>query len=248
MILDAPTKSLEIVLGEAMTTTDMDVTASYGDFAGPGFVPGASDGVTDGTTPVTVVAAPGAGVQRLVQEVRVYNADTVPHTLLLQLNNASTIRIIEAATLPVGGSFLYAPTVVSADIAPAQIVDSAVLAGAAVPLTTATPLDVTSITVGPGRWLLTGAVYFTGAAGTTVTRVVGSISDTVNTLDLSPGQYADAYLAAAAFSVIGEDISAVGMAVTVTPGGSTTYHLVAQATFAVSTLAAYGIITAVEIL
>lgn len=248
MILDAANKSLEIVLGEAMTTAEMDVTASYGDYAGPAFIPGAADTVTNGVTPVTVVAAPGAGTQRLAQEIRAYNADTVPHTLLLQLNRGGTIRIIEAATVPVGGSFLYAPTVRSEDAAPAQIVDSAVLAGAAVALTTATPLDVTSVTLGPGRWLLTGAVYFTGAAGTTITRVVGSISDTLDTLDLLPGRYSDAYLAAAAFSVIGEDVSAVGMAVTVAPGGSTTYHLVAQANFAVSTLGAYGLITAVEIL
>lgn len=118
MILDTTLKSIRVVLGEAKTTTDCDVTASYADQTGAGFLPGNNDTVTNGTTPVTIVLAPTkAGVQRSVQEITVHNNDTVPHTVILQLDDNATIRIFRQATVPAGGDFAYSPTVSPGSVA-----------------------------------------------------------------------------------------------------------------------------------
>jgi len=106
MILNSTLKSIRVVLGEATTTNECDVTASWGDYAGTQFVPGAADASTNGTTPVEIVAAPGASEQRLCQEITVFNADTVLHTVILQLDNNGTIRVFRHQEIPVGGPVL----------------------------------------------------------------------------------------------------------------------------------------------
>ena len=108
MILDATTKSLTIVLGEAKTTTDCDLTASWGDQTLDEFVPGNNTLVSNGTSSVTVVPAPAvAGIQRQVQEVTAYNNDTVSHTLFLREHDGANTRVILEATLAPGASFRY---------------------------------------------------------------------------------------------------------------------------------------------
>lgn len=114
MILDSSLKSIRVVLLEAKTTTDCDVTASYADQTGAGFLPGSNDTVTNGVTPVTIVAAPGTGGQRSVQEITVHNNDTVPHTVILQLDDNSTIRIFREQLIAVGADFAYSPNVLPA--------------------------------------------------------------------------------------------------------------------------------------
>jgi len=109
MILNSTLKSIRVVLGEATTTNECDVTASWGDYAGTQFVPGAADASTNGTTPVEIVAAPGASEQRLCQEITVFNADTVLHTVILQLDNNGTIRVFRHQEIPVGGMLIYSP-------------------------------------------------------------------------------------------------------------------------------------------
>jgi hypothetical protein len=110
MILDSTLKSLQVLLGEPISTANCDVTASFGDYAGALFVPGASDTITNGTTAVTAVAAPGAGMQRLVNELRVFNNDTIAHDITLELNNNGTIRVVEAGTFASGESLVYTPS------------------------------------------------------------------------------------------------------------------------------------------
>ncbi len=110
MILNSTLKTVRVVLGEAITTNECDVTASWGDYAGTQFLPGSADTATNATTPVIIVGAPGLNEQRLVQEITVYNADTVPHTVLLQLDNNSTIRVFRAQEVPVGGMLIYSPS------------------------------------------------------------------------------------------------------------------------------------------
>lgn len=109
-ILDTPTKSLRIVLGEAKGTLDCDILAFWGAQTGTGFQPAANDLVSNGTTAVTVVPAPGAGEQRQVNEVRLFNNDTITHGVTLQFDNNGTIRVMEAGPVPPGGEFLYTPS------------------------------------------------------------------------------------------------------------------------------------------
>jgi len=110
MILDATTKTIEVVLEGAVTTNELDVTAGFADsFPGGAFLPGEQDESTSGATPVTAVSAPPSHVQRMVNEIRVYNKDTVAHTVTIQLNDNGTRRVLQKQTAAAGTVVLYSP-------------------------------------------------------------------------------------------------------------------------------------------
>lgn len=114
MILDSTTRSLEILLGEAKVTTDCDIVAFYATTnSTTTFLTAANQTVSNGTTPVTVVAAPDIFSQAQINEVRLHNNDTVPHTVTLRLNDAGVTRVVLAQAVPAGGDFLYTPTATS---------------------------------------------------------------------------------------------------------------------------------------
>lgn len=69
------------------------------------FATKSNDGSTNNTTAVTVVAAPSAGVRRTVASITVYNADSANATVTIQLNNASTLRIIQKVVLEPGDNW-----------------------------------------------------------------------------------------------------------------------------------------------
>lgn len=107
MILDATTKSLELVLAAASAATDLPYFASYADHTSSALTPGQNDGTTNDTTAVTAVAAPGSSTQREVLELHVYNADSQISTVKVQLNNNSTLRIVYQCELFPGDSLHY---------------------------------------------------------------------------------------------------------------------------------------------
>jgi hypothetical protein len=125
-----------------------------------------------------------------------------------------------------------------------EVISSSVAVGSPVALTTATTADVTSITLTSGRWLITGNVNFTQVGGVTSTSQLGGISGTSG---ISP-----ALDKTSVFSV-GTGIASLVTRQTVppqyaSPGTTTTYYLVAQATFTGGTsLSAYGNIQAVRV-
>lgn len=110
MILDTTSKSIQIVLGEASAMTNCDITASYTDSTNPILVGGSNDLTSSGTTAVTVVPPPPYGVtQRFVEEIRLYNNDTIAHTVILLLNDDSTLRVMMSQVVAAGANFLYTP-------------------------------------------------------------------------------------------------------------------------------------------
>jgi len=115
MILNATNKRVEIVLGEAMTTTNCDITASWGDYTATAFTPGGASTVSNGTTAVVVAPAPATSTQRLVQEITLHNNDTVDHTVVLRLIDGAATRIFRRALVPAGGDLAYSPSLAVAD-------------------------------------------------------------------------------------------------------------------------------------
>ena len=107
LTLDATTKSFEIVLAGAVAANQLPVTVSYTDITTTTCLGGCSDTATNSTTPVTVVAAPGASTQRHVDTLTVYNADTASVTFTISLNNNATLRTILKITLLTLENFLY---------------------------------------------------------------------------------------------------------------------------------------------
>lgn len=110
-ILDTPLRSLQMVFDEATVTAAPLVAAFWFDQVSGtgGFVPGNSNTATNGVTPVTIVAAPAANVQRAVNEIRMVNTDTVVHTVTLQLNDNSTIIELDTQSVAPGGVYAYTP-------------------------------------------------------------------------------------------------------------------------------------------
>lgn len=131
-----------------------------------------------------------------------------------------------------------------------EYVSATVASGSAVALTTATPANITSISLTPGDWDIDGQVDFAPAASTSVTQYNASCSGTSATLATQPGggNFASdstftinqaAMVPAATFAG-----ATMTVRVTVPVGTTQTVYLVAQATFTVSTLSAYGTLRA----
>ena len=108
-ILDNTSKTTQIVLGEVIATAQPQYTASYEDInvAGGTFVAGATNGVLNGTTPVTVVGSPGASTQRRIKEISVYNADSVAHTVIAQYYDGTHTEIMVKKSLSPGATLWY---------------------------------------------------------------------------------------------------------------------------------------------
>lgn len=107
LILDATTKTIEVDLAGAVTTTELPIVAVFVDVTTTTYTPGSSDAITTGATAVTAVAAPGAATQRQVKLLTIYNADAVAAVVTVQLNNNTTIRPIVIITLAVGSTLVY---------------------------------------------------------------------------------------------------------------------------------------------
>lgn len=120
-----------------------------------------------------------------------------------------------------------------------ELISSTVLQGSPVSLTTATNLNVTSISVTPGDWWIFGTVNFTGATTTTVTFTDGSISTTSATVDATPGRRSSGfYNGATVLNSI--DITNPLSGSRFSFSATTTVFLVGRANFGTSTMSAYG--------
>jgi hypothetical protein len=105
LVLDATTKSVVVAMSGAATTTNPDFTAAYADDTGSAFTEGANDGALNGTSSVTLVAAPAAATRRVVKNITIENKDTAAVTLTISYNNNSTLRTIAKVTLNVGDTW-----------------------------------------------------------------------------------------------------------------------------------------------
>ena len=107
IVLDSTLKTLEIVLGGAVTTTQLPFVAVYIDVTTTAYTPIENDGVSNNATAVTMVAAPAASTQRQIKFLSVQNEDTVNATVILQYNDNGTIRRISKFTLSPDDTLLY---------------------------------------------------------------------------------------------------------------------------------------------
>lgn len=150
MILDSTTKTLELVLGAAVTTTAMPITVDYVDNTSTTFTPGSVDSASNGTTAVTILSAPAASTQRKVNYISVYNADSAAKLTTVRLNNNATLRPQIIVTLQVGDTLGYT------DVSGWYVMDSA---GA---IKGVGPTGATGATGAPG---VNGGIGMPGADG-----------------------------------------------------------------------------------
>ena len=108
IILDATTKTLELLLGATEQSSVLSFVATYVDLTTSTFTSIEQDGQSNGTNAVTCVSAPAALTQRQVKFLSIYNGDSTPATVIIRLNNNGTPRILCAFTIGVGSTLQYA--------------------------------------------------------------------------------------------------------------------------------------------
>lgn len=126
-----------------------------------------------------------------------------------------------------------------------EVIQSIVLVGSAVALTTGTATNITSITLSAGDWNIWGETISAGTSTTNFGSFYGSISTTSATLNVTPGNISLlSYGSAGVVPGAGNGTSVSIGPVIANISGSTTYFLIALDTFSVSTATAWGVITA----
>ncbi len=102
------THKLQIVLGGAVSTNELQCVASWRDITiGPTYTPGSSTVLTNGATPVDWVTSPAASTQRVLANLAVYNNDTDPQTVTIMVDVSGTDYILVVRTLPAGSTLEY---------------------------------------------------------------------------------------------------------------------------------------------
>lgn len=120
-----------------------------------------------------------------------------------------------------------------------EFVESSIVEGSAVSLTTAVPKDVTSISLGAGDWDVSGVVFFKAGATTTSTSQQMSVSSTSNTIETG-----DAFCSRYQNMSGNDQVTASNSSTRFSLSGTSTIYLVAVSFFLVSTMDAYGYISA----
>lgn len=120
---------------------------------------------------------------------------------------------------------------------------SEVLAGSAISLTTNVTATITSLVLTAGDWDIRGEIAFTLGATTSVTRLQGAISLTDAVMPTIASNVEPGFNFRIAANVLG-GTPAFGIPTGRNNGGLVTIYLVVAATFTVSTVDAYGFISA----
>jgi len=156
-------------------------------------------------------------------------------------NSTGTGNVLQVSGVTVSaGQYPGEPTTGSATSGNVgEYIQSVVLTGSAVSLTSTVAKTVTSISLPAGDWDVSGNVSYNTAATTAVTNVGAYLSGTTNTIDVTPGK--------ASLLYFGEIVPTSGLTYAIPVGpyrlslaATTTVYLIALGTFTVSTLTAFG--------
>lgn len=102
IILTETTDTLQVVLAGAVTANQLQCFASYRDVTTNTYTPGRRAVATNSTTDVSIVEAPAASTQRIIDYVSVYNADTVASTVTVKFDANGTETILFKGQLGIG--------------------------------------------------------------------------------------------------------------------------------------------------
>jgi len=105
LVLDGTAISIQVAMSTSAATTNPTFVSTYADNAGSGITEGATDGVLNGSTDVTVVPAPTGSNRRVVKDITIYNGDTAAVTIFVKYDNNATQRTIAKVTLAVGDTW-----------------------------------------------------------------------------------------------------------------------------------------------
>jgi hypothetical protein len=109
--LNATTKTLELKLTSAITTNQLDWHVDHVDLDLSSSLVVSdvieTDGASNSTTAVTILAAPASNHRKQTKYFTVYNKDTGAAEVTIQINTSGTVRILCKVTLQVGETLQY---------------------------------------------------------------------------------------------------------------------------------------------
>lgn len=106
--LVTPNMKWEIILGGAIVTNQLPFTATFENiFPNKDSTFATLHGTSNSAAAVTVISAPRAGEQRLLQFLSIYNDDTAIATVTFRLNDNATTRKIVVMPLDPGEGLFY---------------------------------------------------------------------------------------------------------------------------------------------
>lgn len=104
-VLTTTSQSVTAVMSGAAATTNPDFTVCWLQTTTTTSAPGSNNGAFNGTTPVTLVSAPGSSTQRSIRTLTINNRDTAAVTITLRYVDGANTRNIHTVTLAAGDSF-----------------------------------------------------------------------------------------------------------------------------------------------
>jgi hypothetical protein len=109
MLLLKSTQTLQLKLGGAVATNECTGLIGYADIRNDAstVAPSSSSFDTTSGTAVNIATSPAAGFLRQLKYLSLYNADTAPVDVTVQVDDASTVRVICTVQLEVGGRVEY---------------------------------------------------------------------------------------------------------------------------------------------
>lgn len=107
IVLTETTDNLQIVLGGAVNTNQLNVLSSWRDITTTTYVAGRTVSNTNDTTDVNIVPAPASSTQRVVDLLSVYNSDTSDATVTIKFDANGTEYIIYKDVLSPGDTLRY---------------------------------------------------------------------------------------------------------------------------------------------
>ena len=108
LILATTTDKIQVLLTSAITTNQLDCIATYKDISTTAYSGSSPTLVTtNNTTAVDLVEAPASNVQRIVDFISVYNADTANATVTVRINRNGSTGVLFRCTLATNELLLY---------------------------------------------------------------------------------------------------------------------------------------------
>jgi hypothetical protein len=107
MLILRDTDTLQIVLGAEKTANDMDIVVNHRDITALTFTHSRLLTNSNGLTDVNILTIPTSGHQYMIDNISIYNKDTVLHNVTVKYDVSSTEKIIYKGDVAAGGTLNY---------------------------------------------------------------------------------------------------------------------------------------------
>lgn len=107
LVLTETTDNIQVVLGGAVETNQLQCLSSWRDVTDTTYVAGRTVTNTNSTTDVNVVPAPASSTKRVVDLINIYNKDTTVANITVKLDADGTEYILYKGSIDAGETLCY---------------------------------------------------------------------------------------------------------------------------------------------